>query len=200
KAVLDPGDGVRLVAAVIDVIDVPHARAAGAVVGRAVAGIAISAAGLVQEEASPDARRVQAYGRVDVGDGLARVGDRRIDAVVVHAVAPLVIEDRRDFAGVGTAVARARPEEVDVRAVPERITDVVLVHDGGQLSSHPLPARVRLRQVSARELGLSVELEKAGARGLRVACRMACRYLAVRGRGRRAGAEVDAGGPGLGYG
>ena len=46
-----------------------------------------------------------AYMSAIASPGLAIDG---IDAVVVHAVAPLVVEDRRDLTGVGAALAEAR--------------------------------------------------------------------------------------------
>src|SRR5262249_11883289 len=121
ETVLDPRDGVGLIAAVIDEVDVPDARTAGSVVGRAVAGVAVSDGGVLGEEGASDARGVEAEAGVDVGDRLARVGDRGIDAVVVDAVAPLVVEDGGNLAGVGASVAEARAEEVDSDAVPERV-------------------------------------------------------------------------------
>src|SRR5690606_10591920 len=70
-------------------------------------------------EPATDTRGVETELGVDVGDALARPGHRRHSVVVVHAVAPLVVEDGGDLPGVGTAAALA--VEIDRRAVPEGI-------------------------------------------------------------------------------
>ena len=79
EAAEDPGDAVRLVAAVVREVDVADARAAGG--RRAVAGVAVAAADLVLEEAAADAGDVQAQDGVDVGDAPRRAwrcwGSRR---------------------------------------------------------------------------------------------------------------------------
>ena len=104
EAAQDPRDRVRGIAAVVEVVDVADARAA--VGRRAVAGVAVAAAGVVEQEAAADAGRVQPQGRIDVGDRLARARDVGVRAVVVHAVAPLVVEDRGDLARVAAALRR----------------------------------------------------------------------------------------------
>ncbi len=174
----DPGDAVRDAARVVGPIDVPDsgARRACVAVARAVAD---------EEEAPADARGVQAQGGVDVGDRFAGRGDGRVDAVVVHAVAPLVVEDRGNLARVATAVTLA--VEVDGDSVPEGVAVVVDVHVRGQLLLEPC---VR-RQLAPRLLLHPVELVEAGAPGVRVAGRPSCGDRAV---GAAAAAEVDVAG------
>ena len=115
--------GVRRVRDVLQVVGVAHARAVGVAVRRALLRLVGVEAGAVGrhaaavvdglEEAVADAGGLQAVDARDVGVALAGVGQRAGGVVVVHAVAPLVVEHGGDLAGVPAAAAG--PVEVDRR-------------------------------------------------------------------------------------
>ena len=151
-------------AAVVGEVAVAHAGADGG----AAAGVAVAAARVARPEVAAEARVVQLQEAVHVGDRLARARDAGVVVVGVEAVAPLVVEDAGQLAGVGAAAARA--VEVDAAAVPEGVAGVVDVHVDRQLV---LGQPGVVGQPAPALLDQPVDLVETGARGVGVAGRMA---------------------------
>src|SRR5262249_50849512 len=115
--------------------------------------------------------------------------DAGVGPVVVQPVAPLVVKDRRDLAGV-PAPAPGIAVEVDRGAVPESVAGLVEVHVGGELGAEPGVAG----QVSARLLLDPVQLVEPRSGGMGVSDGVTGGDDAV-GAGR--GPEVDVAGAAL---
>ncbi len=178
----DPGDVVGLGAHVLAPVEVADAGAGGADAAAVVARAAVG------EEPAPEAGVGQPQDAVDVRDGLSGRGDAGVGAIVVEAVAPLVVEDGGDLAGVPAPVAR--PIEVDAGAVPEGVAGGVDVHVRHQLVVHPRLRGVVFRQEVAPPLDLAVQLVEPGSGGVRVSRGVARRHRAVVAAAR---AEVEIG-------
>ncbi len=110
-----------------------------------------------------DARGVEPVDRRDVGVRLRRVAETPAGVVVVHPVAPLVVEDGRDLTGV--AAAAAALEEVDRAEAVDGVAGVVDVDVGVELGLEPGVAG----QPTLGQLDELVQLVEAGAGGRRVA-------------------------------